>query len=43
MNKTEIFIEKARKIHGETYRYDKVDYVRSESKVCITCKIHGDF
>ena len=40
---TESIIERFKKIHGDTYLYDKVVYVRSFKKVIITCKIHGDF
>lgn len=41
---TEIFIKKAKEIHGEhTYNYDKVIYVDCYTKVKITCKTHGDF
>ena len=42
---TEEFIEKARKIHGDKYNYDKVDYISSRQNVIITCpkKGHGDF
>lgn len=37
------FIERARVTHGDLYNYSKVDYIRSSSKVIITCKKHGDF
>lgn len=40
---TEEFIEKARKVHGDKYSYDKVNYIKSDEKVIITCPIHGDF
>lgn len=39
----ESFIEKAKKVHGEVYCYDKVDYVGSSTHVTMTCSIHGDF
>lgn len=39
----EQFIEKARGVHGDKYDYSKVEYVRSKSKVCIICPIHGEF
>ena len=42
-NNIHTFIEKARKIHGDTYDYSKVDYVNGIKKVIIICKIHGDF
>lgn len=39
----DIFIKKARKVHGDKYNYDKVNYIDSYTKVVITCPIHGDF
>jgi len=40
---TEQFIEKSRRIHGDKYGYDKVEYTNNKTKVVITCPIHGDF
>lgn len=40
---TEIFIERAVKIHEDFYNYDSVVYITDEEKVKITCPIHGDF
>ena len=40
---TEIFIERANKIHGNKFDYSKVNYVNSKTKVCIICPIHGEF
>jgi len=40
---TQEFIKKAVQIHGDLYDYSKVDYVRSDSKVIIICKVHGEF
>ena len=40
---TEDFIEKAKEIHGNKYDYSKVDYVNSQTKVCIICPKHGEF
>ena len=40
---TEKFIAKCRKIHGDLYNYDKVNYVNATKKVTIICRIHGDF
>ena len=40
---TEIFIERARKVHGDKYDYSKVEYVNKKEKVCIICKEHGCF
>ena len=39
----EVFVEEAKKVHGKLYEYHKVEYVNTNSKVCIVCKIHGDF
>ena len=39
----EIFIEEANKVHGGLYEYHKVDYINTNSKVCIVCPTHGDF
>ena len=39
----QVFIEEAKKVHGGLYEYHKVEYVNTKSKVCIVCKIHGDF
>jgi very-short-patch-repair endonuclease len=40
---TQIFIEKAHKIHGNKYDYTKVNYINARKPVIITCPIHGDF
>lgn len=40
---TEIYLERARKIHGDTYDYSKTVYKSALEKITITCKIHGDF
>ena len=40
---TEQFIEKARKVHGDKYSYDKAEYKNTITKVIITCPEHGDF
>ena len=40
---TKEFIEKARKVHGNKYDYSKVNYIGSNSKVCIICPVHGEF
>ena len=39
----EIFVKKARKVHGNKYDYSKVDYRNSITKVCIICSDHGEF
>lgn len=40
---TDIFIERARKVHGDKYDYSKVDYKTGRDKVCIICPKHGEF
>lgn len=40
---TEQFIERARKVHGDKYGYDHVDYVNTYTKVKIECYEHGIF
>lgn len=37
------FIQKSKEIHVDKYKYDKVYYVNSKTKVIINCKDHGDF
>jgi len=37
------FIKKAKLIHGDKYDYSKVNYTKSNKKVCIICSIHGEF
>ena len=37
------FIEKAKKVHGDKYDYSKVEYINSQTKVCIICPEHGEF
>jgi hypothetical protein len=39
----EEFIAKAKKIHGDDYDYELVDYVTSTTDVEIVCKVHGPF
>lgn len=40
---TESFIEKAKKIHNETYDYSLVKYIHTKHKIKIICKTHGTF
>lgn len=40
---TEIFINKAKEIHGDKYDYSKVIYIKSKEKVKIICPLHGIF
>ncbi len=37
------FIEEANKIHNNRYLYERTEYKQANTKVVITCKIHGDF
>lgn len=39
----EVFIENARKVHGDKYDYSKVEYINNSTKVCIICPKHGEF
>ena len=39
----EQFIEKAKNIHGNKYDYSKVEYVNTNTKICIICPKHGEF
>lgn len=41
--KTQEFIEKARKVHGDFYNYDNVEYINNATKVEIICPKHGSF
>ena len=40
---TEEFIRRAREIHGDEYDYSKVNYINTQTKVCIICPKHGEF
>lgn len=41
--KVDVFIENARKIHGDKFDYSKVVYLGNKKKVEIICPIHGSF
>lgn len=43
MQKTIEFLEKAKKVHGDRYNYDKVEYIHCREQVIIQCNIHGEF
>lgn len=43
MNKTDTFINKSRKVHGDKYDYSKVEYINAHTKVGILCPEHGEF
>ena len=40
---TEDFIQKAKKVHGDKYVYNEVDYINNYTKICIICPEHGEF
>jgi hypothetical protein len=40
---TQQFITKARMVHGTQYDYRKARYIKTSTKVIITCRKHGDF
>jgi len=40
---TEEFITRARNKHGPRYDYSKTDYKGPRNKICVICKIHGEF
>jgi hypothetical protein len=37
------FIEKATRVHKGLYTYERSDYIKTEVKLTITCRTHGDF
>jgi len=41
--KSTTFVEEATKVHNGRYSYDKVQYKNANTKVVITCPVHGDF
>ena len=40
---TEEFIKRAARLYGNSYDFSKVEYINSSTKICITCREHGDF
>ena len=38
-----LFLKKAKEIHGNKYDYSKVEYRKAKEKVCIICPEHGEF
>ena len=42
-DQTKEFIRKARKVHGDTYDYSKVEYINNLKEVVIICNEHGEF
>ena len=43
LSNTKEFIEKAIPIHGDKYDYSKSNYIKSNKKIIIICKKHGEF
>lgn len=39
----EVWIDRAKTIHGDKYNYSSVEYVNANTKVTIICKEHGKF
>ena len=40
---TETFIEESKTQHGAVYTYARCSYVNANTKVTVTCRIHGDY
>ncbi len=40
LDKSSYFINRAKEVHGDKYDYSLVNYISSNSKVCIICPIH---
>ena len=40
---TEDIVKRGKELYGDKYVYDKTHYVDRNTKVTITCKLHGDF
>ena len=43
MISTEVFIDRAKKVHGDTYEYPNTIYLGSRKNLNINCKKHGEF
>lgn len=43
MNKTEVFVYKAKQVHGDKYDYSLTEFEHSQKKVDIICSKHGVF
>ena len=43
VNKTDGFIKKSKKVHGDVYNYSLVEYVDTRNMVKIICNLHGEF
>lgn len=40
---TEEYIKKATQVHNGYFNYDKTEYINANSKIIVTCPVHGDF
>lgn len=40
---TKEFIEEAKKVHGDKYKYDEVEYISNNKKIKIYCKKHKNY
>ncbi len=40
---TSSFVTKSKTIHGDKYEYSNSEYVNSNTKLSVTCRLHGDF
>ena len=40
---TDIFIKRAKEIHGERYDYSLVNYINAKTRIEIICPVHGKF
>lgn len=40
---TEEFIHRSKELYESKYTYEKVNYINSDTKVLVTCRVHGDF
>ena len=43
LSKTQSWIIKARVKHGNRYCYDRARYTDANSKITVTCRVHGDY
>lgn len=39
----EEYLSRVKNIYGDKYGYYKIEYINSETKICIICKKHGEF
>ena len=40
---TDVYIDRAKSVHGDKYDYSKLEYVNMSTRVTIICKEHGEF